>query len=269
MTTYANYYSSYDLKRKRRREEWERAPKECPYCRQRHKTTPINQHFSEYSNAKARYHCGDTACRSAAYRQRKADRLQAAREDADARINNYATQLLPEQAAAVRTMRDVLMCHVQADYQHGHEQALAIIQTIEARACKHDRIAVLLDNASAAKRRADKAEAYNEELKDIYERRIAELRAELDLYQNLENAVHNIASRQLVIQPDPLMLRQPAMPEPEDEDRTRVLATLAQAGIMPIDQALAAEQQEGNNAAALHDEEKPGLDDDYDAYEYE
>jgi hypothetical protein len=205
MTTYStsNYYSSYDLERKRRREEWERAPKECPYCRQRHKTTPINQHYSEYSNAQPRYHCGDTACRSAAYRQRKADRLQAAREDAEEQIKRYAAQLPPEQAAAVRTMRDVLMCHVQADYKHGHEQALAIIQTIEARACKHDRIAVLLDNASAAKRRADKAEAYNEELKEIYERRIAELQSELHVYQLLENAVHNIATRQLEKQLDP------------------------------------------------------------------
>ncbi len=233
-----NYHSSYEEERKQRRIAWDQAPKQCPHCDEL-----INQHFSEYGNDKPHTHCGATACRSAAYRQRKANRLDTDRQDADARINSYAAQLPDEQAAAVRAMRDVLMGNVQADRQHGHEQALAIIEVIEDQRCKHDRISVLLDNASAAKRRADEAQHYNRELQAIYQHRITELQSELSVYQLLEGAVHNIAQRQLAKQPD-LPEQAAQEPEPEDADRAAVLATLARIGIKPTAQALAEEQQD-------------------------
>jgi hypothetical protein len=226
-------YGYTEAERQRRISDWQHAAKACPHC-----SAPINQQkFGPSGNDEPRCHCGATACRSAAYRQRKADRLSAARQEADAHINRYIAQLPADQAAAVRAMRDVLMSYEQADYQQGHEQALAIIKVIEAQRCKHDRISVLLDNASTAKRRADEAERYNRELQAIYQHRIAELQSELSVYQLLEGAVHNIATRQLAQQPDPQ--ERPAQQEPEDEDRRAVRATLASIGVKPVEQALA------------------------------
>src|SRR5260370_23460655 len=131
-------------------------------------------------------------------------------------------------------MCDLLMSY---DYDHGHELEALVVKVMESKRCKHDRIAVLTDNASAAKRRADKAEEYNSELKVVYERRIEELQAELQVYQLLENAVHNIATRQLQQQPDPVGKPISSTPvaeqEPEDEDRRHTLETLARIGVKP------------------------------------
>ncbi len=226
MSTYS-YTSPYLLEQQRKREEWERAPRQCPHC-----NTPINQGpFSAYGS-KVRSNCGATACRSAAYRQRKAARLQAAREAADERINRYAAQLPPEQAAALRAMRDVLMCHQQSSYHHGHEQALAVLDVIEAQRCKHDRIQTILDYAAAEKRRAEKAEEHKQALEAEYKRHIAELEAQIKVYQTIENAVHKIANDQRCKQPDPPA--QPTTPAPEEgPDRAGVLATLEALGMKP------------------------------------
>jgi hypothetical protein len=259
MSTSYYTYSSYEQERKRRRAEWEAAPKECPYCLKWQIHTPINQHFSEYGNSKPRYHCGSDRCRAAAYRQRKAERLQAAREDADARINRYAAQLPQEQAAAVRAMRDVLMRCKQPDYQHGHEQALAIIEVIERQRCKHDRIQTLIDNAALEKRRAVKAEEHWKELKAIYERRIEELEAEIKVYQTLERAIHHIADDQQLKQPDQERPTTPAA-EPEDPDRARVLATLAHIGIRPTEQALAEQGEDDDPEGGEGEEDETEID---------
>jgi hypothetical protein len=137
-------------------------------------------------------------------------------------------QLDQDQRRAVMEMVDLAMAY---DTENGHNIALDVVKVIESKRCKHDRIAILLDNASAAKRRAEKAEAYNEELKAIYERRIEELQAELHVYQLLESAVHNIAKRQLEQQPDPQ--ERPALEPEADPDQAHTLAVLAQAGISP------------------------------------
>lgn len=222
-------YNSYDQERKRRRAEWEQALKECPHCH-----TPINQHFSEYGSDKPRHHCGSDRCRKAASRANLAERKRQQRSQTRANILHWCdTWLDAEQHRCMMEMTDLLMGY---DYQHGHELAAQVVKVIDEKRCQHDRIHTLLDNASAAKRRADKAEEYNQQLERLYKERIYELEAEIHVYQLLENVVHNIATRQLEKQPDqePNTVR-----EPEDEDRTRVLATLKQAGIRPIEEALA------------------------------
>ncbi len=175
--------------------------------------------------------------------------MQEARAAAKERIDYAAARLPAEQAASLRAMRDALM---SSDPKEGHELALAILTVIEGQSCKHDRIQVLLDNASAAKRRAEKAEEHNQQLERLYKERITELEAELHVYQLLENAIHGIATRQLAQQPDP----QTATPAPEDEDRAAELATLAKAGIKPVGQMLAERSQEG-------DPEDQGDEEDY------
>jgi hypothetical protein len=272
-TSYSNYQSSYEQQRQRRREEWKQAPKKCPHCNE-----PINQEFDEYSNKGPRYHCGRDRCRKAASRANIAERKRQDRKDARARIYAYCEQHLDrDQKRAVMDMTDLLMAFNQDE---GHQIAEKVVQVIEALRCKHDRISILIDNASTARRRAEKAEKYNEQLEQLYKERIAELEAEIHLYQLLEGAVHNIATRQLAKQPDqeaqePQPAAAPEPPEEDDPDRAHVLATLAQAGIRPVEEALADEQeedeedQEGNefDYEALDDEERPGLDDEEDPKE--
>src|SRR5436305_10722442 len=133
-------------------------------------------------------------------RIRIAERKRKEREEAINRIDTYAAMLEDAQRQALLQAKTKLL---QADGEHGHHTVLAVIDVIEAQRCKHDRIAVLIDNAKAASRRADKAELYNQELERLYKERITELEAELHMYQLLEKAVHNIATRQLAVQPDP------------------------------------------------------------------
>ncbi len=225
MNTYSDSRNTYQREEQRREQERASAPKQCPHCQD-----PINLNLGHWE--KVRYHCGSDRCRAAAYRHRKANRLQAAREAAKGRINDYAAGLPAEQAVAVRAMRDVLMSDEPPSYSHGHEQALAIIAVIDDRRCKHDRIQILIDNAEAEKQRTAKAQEHFKELEAAYKRRIDELEAEITIYQTLENAIHGIASEQLRKQPE-----QPAQPQPwqeeEDPDRPRVLAALAQIGVKP------------------------------------
>ncbi len=116
------------------------------------------------------------------------------------------------------------------NYEEGHQIAEQIVQIIEAKRCKHDRIAELEQNAAIWKR---KAQASERQLKE----RIEELEAELALFTNLEATIHGIATRQLQLQPDPE--EQPITPtseannEQRDSDRVRTLAVLAEAGIQP------------------------------------
>lgn len=220
----SNYYSGYEQERKRRRAEWEQAPKECPHCH-----TPINQRFLEYGSDKPRHHCGADKCRQAVSRANIAKRKQQERDEARARVLAYCDDHLDrDQRHAVMSMCDMLMRY---SHEEGHQVALQVIGVLEDLRCKHDRIQVLVDNAAAFKRRAEKAEEYTQELEQVKNMRIEELEAELHVFQLVENAIHNIAQRQLEKQPEP-QKQQPA-PEPEDEDRRAVLATLARAGIKP------------------------------------
>jgi len=241
--TYSDSRNTYQREEQRREQERASAPKQCPHCQ-----APINLNLGHWE--KVRYHCGSDRCRAAAYRHRKANRLQAAREAANARINDYAAGLPAEQAMAVRAMRDVLMSDEPPSYSHGHEQALAIIAVIDDRRCKHDRIQILIDNAEAEKRRAAKVQEHYQELEAAYKRRIDELEAEITVYQMLENAIHGIASEQLRKQPDPLVQPQPWQAE-EDPDRPRVLAALAQMGAKPY------AGQDDDDEPEAEDEEDP------------
>ena len=69
--------------------------------------------------------------------------------------------------------------------------------------CKHDKIALIEEHVAIANRRADKAEEHNEQLEQLYKRRIQELEAEIQSYQSIENAIHSIASRQLDLHSSP------------------------------------------------------------------
>ena len=125
------------------------------------------------------------------------------------------------------------------------------MKVIEAKRCKHDRIAELEANAALWQRRAQASER---QLKE----RIAELEQELELFNSLHNSIHGIAQRQLEKQPDP-QERQPSAqePEPEDDDRARVLATLAHIGIKPIEQALAEQDSEDDDPEGYEGDEEP------------
>jgi hypothetical protein len=245
MSTYYSY-SNYEQERKRKEEERARAPKKCPHC-----GDPINQNLSQWD--RIRYHCGKDKCRKAASRTNIADRKRQEKDDARARILQWCEAWLdPEQHHTIMEMTDTLI-------KYGKQRlALRVVKVLDDKKCKHDRIQVLIDNADAAKRRAEKAEEYNRELTALYERRIEELEAELHVYQLLENAVHNIGTRQLEKQPDQEPNTTPLAPG-MDEDRAQVLATLRQAGIKPIEEALAAEQDDQEGAPENYEE-----DEDYD-----
>ncbi|GHO88139.1 hypothetical protein [Dictyobacter formicarum] len=212
-----NYsYSSYEQDRIRQAEERKNAPPQCPHC-----GAAINQDLSAYGS-KVRYHCGSQACRKAVSRANIAERKRQERHAARARILTYCEQQLDsESKRAVMEMTDLLMNY---DQEHGHDLAQSIVQVIEAKRCKHDRIAVLIESASAAKRQAREAVFYNQELEALYTHRIKELESELSMYQLLQKAIDDIAAQQLG--------QQREEPE-EDEDQARVLATLAQAGLRP------------------------------------
>jgi uncharacterized protein YqgV (UPF0045/DUF77 family) len=179
-----------------RREE--EIPKQCPYCGK-----PINQDVG-YWSSRIRKNCGSTACRKKASRKTIRERKKEEREDISQRIEQYAAQLPLDQRTAIVKAMNVLM---EADYDEGHNIMWHVVRVIEAQRCKHDKIQILIDNAAAAKRRAEKAEEHNRQLEALLQGRIVELEAELHVYQLLENTIHGIATRQLEKQPEP-----PALP---------------------------------------------------------
>ncbi len=238
MSTYS--YGGYEQERQRRAAERAAAPKQCPHCK-----TPINQNLSEWD--KVRYHCGSDRCRQAAYRKNRAERKRIEREETNRRIDDYAAKLPQEQRAAIVEAKSRLM---QFDYDQGHNIMWRVVQVVEAQRCRHDRIQQLEQNAALWQRRA---EASERQLKE----RIAELEAELELFNGLQATIHGIAQRQLEKQPDPPAQTTPAPEaEPEDEDRARVLATLKQAGLKPY---TGQEDQDGEEADDTegYDEEDP------------
>ena len=239
MSSYSGY--SYQEEERRRVAEREAAPKTCPHCGK-----PINESLGRWD--KPRYHCGADKCRKAASRANIAERKRQERSQARSRVLVYCEQHLDrDQKQAVMNMCDMLM---QFSYDEGHQIAEAVISVIEAQRCKHDRISQLEQNAAIWKRRALKSE---EQLKD----RIAELEAELYIFNMLESTIHSIAQRQLARQPDP-QERQPVnTPEPEDDDRR---AVLAMAGIKPVAQALAEGEQEDDDTESDEEYDEEDLE---------
>jgi len=206
-----NYSSIYEQERKRKAEERRNGPRECPTC-----GTPINEHLNEWD--RIRTNCGADKRRKAASRANLAERKRQARTDARQRVLIYCEQHLDqEQKRAVMEMCDVLMA---VNYDEGHQIAEQVIHVIEAKRCKHDRIAVLEQNAAIWKR---KAQASEQQLKA----RIEELEAELALFGGLEATIHGIATRQLQQQPDPeelpSMLPSATTSEQRDSARTLVV----------------------------------------------
>jgi membrane-associated HD superfamily phosphohydrolase len=170
-------------------------PTACPnpMCR-----APINQSRQPWGRLQTT--CGRDACRKYVSRRNIAERKQAERDAARNRVCQYCSeQLTPTQSAVIEAVMSALMA---TDQEHGHEQAEQIVQVIEAVRCKHDKIALIEEHAAAAKRRAEKAEEFNRQLEALYKQRIAELEAEVLMYQSLENAIHGIAGRQLEKQPE-------------------------------------------------------------------
>jgi membrane-associated HD superfamily phosphohydrolase len=170
-------------------------PTECPNpsCR-----APINQNRRQWDRVQTT--CGRDACRKYRSRKNLAERKQAEREAARERVRQYCTeQLTPEQSKVILGVMSTLMA---TDQENGHEQAEQTIQVIEAVRCKHDKIGVLIENARAARERADRAERYNEQLEALYKQRTQELQGDIQVYQSLESAVYGIAQGQLEKQPE-------------------------------------------------------------------
>jgi hypothetical protein len=158
---------------------------ECPICQ-----APINQNLGW--SERARTSCGSDTCRQKLSRQNKRKRRQEEEAATRARVGQYCSALPPEIGEAILRMMT----------RYGYKLAGEVIDLLDAVRCKHDKIQILVDNADAAKRRAEKAEEYNQQLKALYEYRIEELQAELHVYQLLENTIHGITTRQLTQQPE-------------------------------------------------------------------
>lgn len=235
-----NYHATYEQERTRKAEERRFAPKVCTSC-----GVPINEHLSEW--VRIRTNCGADKCRKAASRASISERKRQTRIDARQRMLLYCEQHLDQQQKrAVMEMCDALM---EYSHEEGHQIAESIVQLIEAKRCKHDRIDELERNAAIWKR---KAQASEQQLKA----RIEELEAELALFSGLEATIHGIATRQLQLQPDPE--EQPTTPtsevndEQRDPDRVRTLAVLAEAGIQPYDD----DEDDDEDEAELGDEDE-------------
>jgi len=143
---------------------------------------------------KIRTSCGADKCRKAASRASLAERKRQARTDARTRVLAYGEmQLDQEQQRVMMEMCDALMA---SSVEEGHEVVEQVVQIIEAKRCKHDRIEVLERNAAVWKRKAEASERQLQE-------RITELEAELELFNSLEATIHGIATRQQQIQADP------------------------------------------------------------------
>jgi hypothetical protein len=152
----------------------------CPGC-----GAPINQNLNRWE--RARTSCGSDRCRKAISRENQRKREAQEKAETRQRVRQYCETLTPENRAAI----------LRIMAEHGHELAAEIIDILDSVRCKHDKIALIEEHAAAAHRRADKAAEHNEQLEQLYKRRIQELEAEVQVYQSLENAIHGIASRQL------------------------------------------------------------------------
>ena len=158
---------------------------ECPICH-----TPINQNLRSWDRPKTS--CGSDRCRQAISRENKRKRQAEEEAATRARVRQYCDTLQPENGDAI----------LRIMAEHGYELAGEIIDILDSVRCKHDKITQIEDYAAAAKRRAEKAEEFNRQLETVYKQRIAELEAEVQLYQSLENAIHGVAGRQLEKQPE-------------------------------------------------------------------
>lgn len=158
---------------------------ECPICH-----TPINQNLGRWD--RPRTSCGSDRCRQALSRANKRQRQVEEEAATRARVRQYGSTLPPEVRDAITRMMA----------EHGYQLAGEIIDLLDAVRCKHDKIRQIEDYAAAARRRAEKAEEYNRALEALYQQRIAELEAEVQVYQGLENAIHGIADRLLEKQPE-------------------------------------------------------------------
>lgn len=171
----------------------EEIPTECPRCGK-----PINQNRSWWGRIQTS--CGEDGCRQYVYRLNKAKRIDKERQDAVTAIRQYcAEHLSPALTEAILHATDVLM---QMDRERGHLQARQIIEAVEFKRCKHDKITVLEANALLAKRAVEKAQEHNRQLEVLYKQRIQELEELVRLYQANENAIHGIAQQQLEQQPE-------------------------------------------------------------------
>jgi hypothetical protein len=142
--------------------------------------------------------CGRGTCRQYVYRQNQADRLKAEREAATEAVRVYCEQYLPAELGAVIQSAAAL---VMANYkENGPAKARQVIEAIELKRCKHARIQILIDNAAAAKRRADHAEAANASLEAHYKQQIRDLEADLHVYQANERVIYGIGQQQLAQQ---------------------------------------------------------------------
>lgn len=141
---------------------------------------------------------------------------------------SYCQNMLERYRLNMPEIADALMSY---SYDEGHQIAEQVIQVLEAKRCKHDRIEALERNAAIWKHRALTSE-------EQLQARIAELEEEIQLFNGLEATIHGIATRQLQLQPDPEEQTMPtseANDEQHDPDRARTLAVLADAGIQPYE----------------------------------
>lgn len=158
---------------------------ECPICH-----TPINQNLRSWDRPKTS--CGSDRCRQAISRENKRKRQAEEEAATRVRVRQYCGTLQPENGDAI----------LRIMAEHGYELAGEIIDILDSVRCKHDKIAQIEEYAAAAKRRAQKAEEFNRQLETVYKQRIAELEAEVQTYQSLENAIHGIVGQQLEKQPE-------------------------------------------------------------------
>jgi hypothetical protein len=142
--------------------------------------------------------CGAGTCRQWVYREKKTKQLEREREAATAYVKQYCEDHLPPALSIVIQKAAAL---VMADYKEkGPERARQVIEAIELKRCKHARIQILIDNAEAAKRRADHAEAANTSLEAHYKQQIRDLEADLHVYQANERVIYGIGQQQLAQQ---------------------------------------------------------------------
>lgn len=153
---------------------------ECPICH-----TPVNQNLRSWDRPKTS--CGSDRCRQAISQENKRKRQAEEEAAASARVRQYCGTLQPEKGDAI----------LRIMVEHGYELAGEIIDILDSVRCKHDKITQIEEYAAAAKRRAEKAEEFNRQLEAVYKQRIAELEAEVQVYQSLESAIHGIAQLQL------------------------------------------------------------------------
>lgn len=165
----------------------------CPNC-----GAPINQD-RRYSSDRVQTSCGEAACRQYVYRENKKKRLEHERTTARDYVRQYcATHLPAELSEVVRTAADLL---ITSD-EEGYTQARKLIEAIELKRCKHQKISILEANAANAKRATEQAHAYNKQLETLYQARVAQLEEEVRVYQANENLIHGIVKEELERQPE-------------------------------------------------------------------